>query len=331
MNTSLLQSISRLGQQLDTHKKGAVLINVALDSLQPYARQSRHSFDQESLNELAQTIAELGVLEPLLVRPIDGGRYEIIAGERRWRAARIAGLVEVPVLVKTFDDDAADKAHLFENIHRENLSNIDLALRVKNDLLENDGNLSLVAAKYHKTKSWVSKLSTIADGGDVMAELVQLGATADRAVLSTVAALERKAPAKAKELGKRLLDAGASDNKRLIAQDFMKSNKAEAAPKETSTQASKPSKPKKLKTPEPDWRNADINPRAPASMCVLLELSPHSHYVDEFKELSAIFGAARLNIEVHHPHSQYVAVNFGPSNDCRRMYEAQDLRLLNVI
>jgi ParB family chromosome partitioning protein len=83
--------------------------------------------DEASLAELADSIREQGVMQPILVRPIDGGRYEIIAGERRWRAAQRAGLSEVPVLVKAVPDQSALALALIENIQREDLNPLEEA------------------------------------------------------------------------------------------------------------------------------------------------------------------------------------------------------------
>lgn len=329
MTNALKSSIARLGQQLDTHKKGAVLTTVALVALQPYAKQSRTVFDPIALEELAATIKEVGVLEPLLVRPLDGGRYEIIAGERRWRAARMAGLLEVQVLVKSLDDEATDKVHLYENIHRENLSSLDLAQRIEMDIQEAGGDLNVVAAKYGKSKSWVSKLSTIAKGGEVMAELVQAGTTSDRAVLSTVAALERKSPEAAKELGKRLKDAGATANKRNIVEKFIKDKKADDG-KDVKTRPLFTQETPAQDEAEPDWRQKNTDACSPASMLVMLELSPHSRYATEFTQMSKEFGSARLAINARHPSAEYVLVEFGDTGLQRRMYAAQELRLLSV-
>ncbi|MBZ9715367.1 ParB/RepB/Spo0J family partition protein [Deinococcus multiflagellatus] len=102
--------------------------------LQPGAGQPRRAFDEASLAALAESIRAEGVLQPLLVRPVDGG-HEIVAGERRWRAAQLAGLTEVPVLIRTLDDRQARAAALIENLQRENLNVID----------EVDGKLALVA------------------------------------------------------------------------------------------------------------------------------------------------------------------------------------------
>ena len=90
--------------------------------LSPNHDQPRRSFDDESLAELAASIREHGVLQPLLVRPISGGGYQIVAGERRYRAARMAGLSEVPVIIRTLSDEQTALLALIENLQREDLS-----------------------------------------------------------------------------------------------------------------------------------------------------------------------------------------------------------------
>ena len=98
-----------------------------LDRLQPGRYQPRTRMDEGSLYELAESIKSQGVMQPILVRPVEGGRYEIIAGERRSRAAKLAGLSEVPVLVKPVPDEAAAVMALIENIQRENLNPLEEA------------------------------------------------------------------------------------------------------------------------------------------------------------------------------------------------------------
>ena len=98
-----------------------------LDQLQPGKYQPRTRMDEGSLYELAESIRSQGVMQPILVRPLEGGRYEIIAGERRSRAARLAGLDEVPVLVKPVPDEAAAVMALIENIQREDLNPLEEA------------------------------------------------------------------------------------------------------------------------------------------------------------------------------------------------------------
>ena len=98
-----------------------------LDRLRPGKYQPRTRMDEGSLYELAESIKSQGVMQPILVRPVEGGQYEIIAGERRSRAARLAGLDEVPVLVKPVPDEAAAVMALIENIQREDLNPLEEA------------------------------------------------------------------------------------------------------------------------------------------------------------------------------------------------------------
>jgi ParB family chromosome partitioning protein len=100
---------------------------LAVGSLQPGKYQPRTRMDSGSLEELAASIKAQGLIQPISVRPVGGGRFEIIAGERRWRAAQIAGLQEVPVLVRDIPDDAALAMSLIENIQREDLNPLEEA------------------------------------------------------------------------------------------------------------------------------------------------------------------------------------------------------------
>ena len=95
--------------------------------IEPNKEQARKQFDEAALSELADSIAQHGVLQPLLVRPIIGGGYQLIAGERRWRASRIAGLTQVPVIIKELTDDEAAVISLIENLQREDLNPIEEA------------------------------------------------------------------------------------------------------------------------------------------------------------------------------------------------------------
>ena len=102
-----------------------------LSLLQPGKYQPRTRMDEGSLYELAESIKAQGVMQPVLVRPLSGGRYEIIAGERRMRAAKLAGLDEVPVLVKDVPDESAAAMALIENIQREDLNPLEEAQGLK--------------------------------------------------------------------------------------------------------------------------------------------------------------------------------------------------------
>ena len=98
------------------------LLQLAVSRIRPGRYQPRTRMDQQALAELAASIRSQGLMQPLLVRPVDRDRYELIAGERRWRAAQMAGLEEVPVLVREVPDEAALAMSLIENIQRENLN-----------------------------------------------------------------------------------------------------------------------------------------------------------------------------------------------------------------
>jgi len=106
---------------------GALLVEVAVSSVVPNPHQPRVHFDEESLLELSASIAEMGVLQPILVRPLDDGGYELIAGERRWRAAQRAGLATVPAIVRTTDDLSSIEQALVENLHRQDLTPLEEA------------------------------------------------------------------------------------------------------------------------------------------------------------------------------------------------------------
>lgn len=109
-------------QETSTDVSNDSLQHFALDQIQPGKYQPRIDMSQESLEELADSIRAQGLVQPIVVRPVGDGRYEIIAGERRWRASRLAGLATIPVLVKDVSDRSAIAMALIENIQRENLN-----------------------------------------------------------------------------------------------------------------------------------------------------------------------------------------------------------------
>jgi ParB family chromosome partitioning protein len=100
---------------------------VELERVRPGKSQSRKVFDEEKLAELAQSIRENGLLQPIVVREAEKGRYEIIAGERRWRACQLAGIKKITVIVRSYSEQAATTASLIENIQRENLNPLEEA------------------------------------------------------------------------------------------------------------------------------------------------------------------------------------------------------------
>lgn len=102
------------------------LRDVPLQTIRPNPHQPRRFFDEDGLQELSASISQIGVLQPILVRPADGG-YELIAGERRWRAAGIAGLEVIPAIVRTTDDTSSMEQALVENLHRADLTPLEEA------------------------------------------------------------------------------------------------------------------------------------------------------------------------------------------------------------
>ncbi|MDE5552682.1 MAG: ParB/RepB/Spo0J family partition protein, partial [Muribaculaceae bacterium] len=111
---------------------GSSAINeIAVDRIEPNPDQPRTTFDEDSIEELAISIRELGIIQPLSLRLTDNGNYQIIAGERRWRAAKLAGLPSVPAYVRTASDSEITEMALIENIQREDLSAIEVALAFK--------------------------------------------------------------------------------------------------------------------------------------------------------------------------------------------------------
>jgi ParB family chromosome partitioning protein len=103
------------------------LRNLPVDAIEPNLAQPRRYFDEGALEALASSVGERGVLQPVLVRPLENGRYGLIVGERRWRAAKKAGLETIPALVSAYDDLAALEVGLIENMARENLNPVEEA------------------------------------------------------------------------------------------------------------------------------------------------------------------------------------------------------------
>jgi ParB family chromosome partitioning protein len=151
------------------------LRELPVELIAPNPKQPRRRFDQESLEALAGSLGERGVLQPVLVRPRPGGSYELVAGERRWRAARIAGLQSIPAIVREREDAEALEAALVENIAREDLNPIDEA-RACAALVEELGlTREDVGRRVGRSRVAVSNLVRLLDLPDEAIELVQEG------------------------------------------------------------------------------------------------------------------------------------------------------------
>ena len=135
---------------------GAVLSDVPVEAVSPNPNQPRVHFDEESLTELASSITEMGVLQPILVRPLDDGEFELIAGERRWRAAQRAGLTTIPAVIRLTDDATSVEQALVENLHRQDLTALEEAAAYQ-QLLDDFGlTHDQVATRVGKSRSAIT-------------------------------------------------------------------------------------------------------------------------------------------------------------------------------
>jgi ParB family transcriptional regulator, chromosome partitioning protein len=148
---------------------------VPVDLIRPNPEQPRRAFDPETISSLAESIAEAGVIQPLIVRPLPDGRYELIAGERRWRAAREAGLEVVPAMVRDEDATLRMQTALIENVAREDLNPVDEA-RACATLVEELGlTKEELATRLGRTRPAISNLIRLLDLPDDVLELLSEG------------------------------------------------------------------------------------------------------------------------------------------------------------
>jgi ParB family chromosome partitioning protein len=155
------------------------LRELPVELIAPNPSQPRRRFDEDALQALAGSLGERGVLQPVLVRPKPGGTYELVAGERRWRAARIAGLETVPALVRPHDDAEAIELALIENVAREDLSPIEQA-RACAALVEELGlTREEVGRRIGRSRVAVSNLVRLLDLPDDVIELLQQGSLSE--------------------------------------------------------------------------------------------------------------------------------------------------------
>lgn len=119
------RGLEALFNENSTDDKGVVTLR--LTEIEPNRNQPRADFDENSLSELAESIQKHGLIQPIVVRPTSSGAYQIVAGERRWRACRMAGLIEVPVVIKELDDRNYFEVALVENLQREDLNPVEEA------------------------------------------------------------------------------------------------------------------------------------------------------------------------------------------------------------
>jgi ParB family chromosome partitioning protein len=129
--------------------------NIPVDRVDPNPNQPRLAIDQAGLDDLTASVKEHGVLQPILVRPLPAGRYQLVAGERRWRAATAAGMETIPALIEDIDDETAIEISVIENLQREDLSPIDEAMIYDKMIRQHGYSIRKLAQKLGKDKGYL--------------------------------------------------------------------------------------------------------------------------------------------------------------------------------
>ena len=158
-----LDAILPSDNQGDALERSGSLDEIQIGHIDPNPRQPRDAFDEHALAELTASIRELGVLQPLLVRAMPTGRFELIAGERRLRAARAAGLTKVPVVIVETDERGSLERALVENVHREDLNAIEEAAAIKQLIEEGGLTQEALGGRLGRTRSTISNALRLLD------------------------------------------------------------------------------------------------------------------------------------------------------------------------
>jgi ParB family chromosome partitioning protein len=166
--------LSLLNADSTTAIRPSAVRNVPVDRVDASPNQPRLAFDQTTLDELTASVREHGVLQPILVRPHSAGRYELVAGERRWRAAKAAGLGTIPALIEEIDDETALEIAVIENLQREDLSPMDEALIYDKMIRQHGYSIRRLAQKLGKDKGYLENRLRLADAPPEIRELVSV-------------------------------------------------------------------------------------------------------------------------------------------------------------
>jgi ParB/RepB/Spo0J family partition protein len=148
--------------------------NIPIDRVEANPENPRLVFDEAALEELAASIREHGVLQPVLVRPRGPNQYQLVAGERRWRAARLAGLAAIPALVEELDDDVALEIAIIENLQREDLSPLEEASMYDRMIKDHGYSVRKLAQKLGKDKGYLENRLRLADAPEEIRDLVSV-------------------------------------------------------------------------------------------------------------------------------------------------------------
>jgi ParB family chromosome partitioning protein len=174
---ALLTGSSSLVEESSPHSErhNEKLCQLAVNLIQSGKYQPRRGMNAEGLEDLANSIRAQGVIQPILVRHLLGGRYEIVAGERRWRAAQLAGLTEIPAIIRDIPDEAAVAIALIENIQRENLNPVEEAMALQRLLEEFSMTHSQVAEAVGKSRTSVTNLLRLLSLTDTVKAMLEQG------------------------------------------------------------------------------------------------------------------------------------------------------------
>ena len=164
--------VSLLSPDGPTRSVGVRIVHI--DRIEPNPEQPRMVFEQEALDELAASIREHGVLQPILVRPLGPNTYQLVAGERRWRASRQAGLATIPAMIEEIDDDTALEIAIIENLQREDLTPLDEAAMFDRMIHQHGYSIRKLADKLGKDKGYLENRLRLADAPPEIRELVSL-------------------------------------------------------------------------------------------------------------------------------------------------------------
>jgi ParB family transcriptional regulator, chromosome partitioning protein len=165
--------VSLLSNDRHGRARGGVR-NIDVERITPNPEQPRLAMEPLGLEELAASIREHGVLQPILVRPLEDGEFQLIAGERRWRASKAAGLATIPALVEEIDDDTALEISIIENLQREDLSPLDEAAMYDRMVRDHGYSVRRLAQKLGKDKGYLENRLRLADAPEEVRELVSL-------------------------------------------------------------------------------------------------------------------------------------------------------------
>ena len=259
------------------------LQELSLAEIVPNPSQPRRDFDQEALQALAGSIGECGVLQPVLVRPRDGGKYELVAGERRWRASGMAGLETIPALVSAYEDLEALEVALIEKMAREDLNPVEEARACTTLMKELGLNHGQIADRVGRSRSMVANLVRLLDLSAEILDLLQRG---ELGLSHGLALLVAKDPQVRDELARAAIEQGWSVT--ALRARAGESRAAAGAGKDAPT--GRPGRPAEARRERPVDADAQNVARAWGEVLgVAVEIRPRLH------------GRVRLEVEFNSP------------------------------